>query len=70
MNYRLRVTIEVVNQDGKVVDAHGHTDHPLKPGFFGLTTTQELREYAHIENAHTALNKTHALVRNLGEIMQ
>lgn len=74
MSYRLRVTVEVVLQEGQEeaepVDWRGHIHTTAKKEWSPLISQIELREYAHVENAHTALNKTHALLTDLREIMQ
>lgn len=70
MSLTLRVTVEVVDTaTGELVNTSGNTVHKLSP-FPPLRALVNLREYAHASNAHTAMNKVHALAKDLREIMQ
>lgn len=70
MSLTLRVTIEVVDtESGEPVNEFGTrvTNAKQRPP---LKTQIPLRQYSQVINAHRALNQTHALIKNLGEIMQ
>lgn len=68
--FNLRVTIEVVNDVGNVVD---HRGYATRPGNRGVTLSSVQSLYGEggkpmdIAHAHNRLNSLHAVVKAIGE---
>ncbi|QDH83501.1 hypothetical protein [Achromobacter phage Motura] len=69
MSFKLVVRIEVQNEEGEVVDARGYATHPKMKGWSPLQTTKQMREFAHIGNAHEAMNHMHKVVGAVADII-
>ena len=57
MGFQLRVTVQVVNDDGDVVNTRGHASHLNKDGRLEATRTM-VGQFASVSDAHNALNLT------------
>jgi hypothetical protein len=69
MTYRVKVTIEVVNEDDEVVDHRGWVSHVSRRDFKPLRTTQYWDGYDYgIQQAHKHLNSLFKTVQAIGEI--
>ncbi len=68
-NFAIRVTIEVINEDGDVVTNKGYPASALKPGSSAvmMQTQQVFQEAEFIEAAHHNMNILHRTIRSIGE---
>lgn len=70
--FNLRVTIEVVNDVGNVVD---HRGYAVRPGNRGITLTSTQSLFGEggkpmgLASAHNRLNTLHAAVKSIGETL-
>lgn len=65
---QIRVKIEVINEDGEVVDYRGYPDIRKTKNFSGLETSQIFREFETVEEAHAAMNKLFQVIDQIGSI--
>jgi hypothetical protein len=67
MGFRVKIKIEVVNEDGEEVNHKGYPGIVGRP-FTPLATEQEFFEYEDISEAHATLNALHKTIQAIGEI--
>lgn len=67
--FKLRITLEVVNELDEVVNVEGYTNHTKSMAFFPLSTSLNLSKNVSVEQAHKQLNKLYQMLNSLKEML-
>ncbi|UNI71446.1 hypothetical protein [Burkholderia phage vB_BpP_HN04] len=70
MSYRLRVKLEVINEDGDVVDHRGLDRFHKRFQAPGIQTQQDLFRTDDLDLAREHLNKMYAIIGNIKELLK
>ena len=70
MNYRTKVTIEVINEEGHVVTHRGHAHGPKQATNDKLSSFTHVTEHDEVGDALNALNAIHRVVVGLKDLKE
>jgi hypothetical protein len=68
MNFRVKVTIEVIDEEGNVVDHRGHAHRPTQATHNKLQTSIRMSEHDGVTEALNKLNGLHQILAAVKEL--